>query len=123
MPELPPRFSLPHTLAAWNTPGFSDVFKQEVEQLDAALLPLQQGLSGTSDVADEPFRVMLIGVTDTGGCIRVKAGIFYAGILGGCSCADDPTPLESQPEYCVLWFDIDKANTETSVSLVPDGDD
>jgi hypothetical protein len=123
MPELPPRFSLPHTLAAWNTPGFSVVFKQEVEQLDAMLLPLQQGLSGTSDVADEPFRVMLIGATDTGGCIRVKAGIFYAGILGGCSCADDPTPLESQPEYCVLWFDIDKANTETSVSLVPDGDD
>lgn len=122
MPELQPRFNLPHALAAWNTPGFGGVFKQEVEQLDAALLPLQQGLSGTSDVADEPFCVMLIGATDTGGCIRVKAGIFYAGILGGCSCADDPTPLESQPEYCVLWFDIDKTSAETCVSPVPDAD-
>lgn len=123
MPELQPRFSLTHALAAWNTPSFGEAFKQEVEQLDAALLPLQQGLSGTSDVADEPFRVMLIGSADAGGCIRVKAGIFYAGILGGCSCADDPTPLESQPEYCVLWFDIDKTSAETRVSLVPDVDD
>jgi hypothetical protein len=121
MPELLLPLSLPHALAAWNTPGFGEVFKQEVEQLDPSRLPLQQGLSGTSDVADEPFRVMLIGAAlDTGTCIRVKAGIFYAGILGGCSCADDPTPLESQPEYCVLWFDIDKISAATHVSLVAD---
>lgn len=119
MPELLLPLSLPHALAAWNTPGFGEVFKQEAEQLDPSQLPLQQGLSGTSDVADEPFRVMLIGAAlDTGTCIRVKAGIFYAGILGGCSCADDPTPFESQPEYCVLWFDIDKTSAATRVSLV-----
>lgn len=112
---------LPHALAAWNTPGFGEIFKQEAEQLDPGLIPLQQGLSGSGGVADEPFRVMLIGpALDTGICIRVKAGIFYAGIVGGCSCADDPTPLESQPEYCVLWFDIDKASAATRVSLVAD---
>ena len=121
MHELYLPLSLPHALAAWNTPGFGEVFKQEDEQLDPSRLPLQQGLSGTSDVADEPFRVMLIGAPwDTGACIRVKAGIFYAGILAGCSCADDPTPLESQPEYCVLWFDIDKTSAATRVSLVAD---
>jgi len=112
---------LPNALNAWGTPEFEVILKQEIEQLDAGCLPLQQGLSGTSDVADEPFRVMLIGAAlDTGTCIRVKAGIFYAGILGGCSCADDPTPLESQPEYCVLWFDIDKTSAATHVSLVAD---
>jgi hypothetical protein len=115
-------FSLPCTLAAWNTPGFGEAFKQEVEALDAAQLPLQQGLSGTSDVADEPFQVMLIGAMDAGGDIRVKAGIFYAGVLAGCSCADDPTPLELQPEYCTLWFDIDKTSSKTSVTPVSDVD-
>jgi hypothetical protein len=114
------RLFLTRSLAAWNTAGFGATFSREVEQSDAALLPLQQGLSGTSSVADEAFKVMLIGATEAVDVIRVKAGVFYAGILGGCSCADDPTPLASQPEYCELWFEIDKHSGETRVSLVPD---
>ncbi len=112
-------FTLRRALSAWNTPRFDEVFKHEVEALDAGLLPLQQGLSGTSAVTDEPFRVMLIGATDAGACLRVRAGIFYSGILGGCSCADDPTPLEAQPEYCEVWFEIDKQSGATRVGLVP----
>jgi len=119
LPESAPRFSLPHALAAWGTPGFGEVFKLEVEQLDASLLPLQQGLTGTSAVADEPHSAMLLGATVVGDCLRVRAGIFYAGLLGGCSCADDPTPLESQPEYCELLFVIDLRNGATRVGLVP----
>jgi len=123
-PELPartlPRFSLPHSRAAWDTPAFDTAFKHEVEQLDAELLPLQQGLTGTSSVADAPFTVLLLRATTAGDCLQVKAGIFYAGILGGCSCADDPTPLEAQPEYCELWFDIDLRSGETDVRLVMD---
>ena len=115
-----PRFTLPHSLAAWNTPGFGACFKHEVEQLDARLLPLQQGLSATSWVAEMPFTVMLLGAAAAGDCLRVKAGIFYAGILGGCSCADDPTPLDTQPEYCELWFVIDMHSGETHASLVPE---
>jgi len=113
-------FTLPQTLATWNTDRFGETFKREVEQLNASLLPLQQGLARTSSVADEPFGVMLIGAADAGDCLRVKAGILYAGVLGGCSCADDPTPLESQPEYCELWFEIDKGSGATRVSLVSD---
>jgi hypothetical protein len=113
-------FSLPRALAAWGTPGFADVFRNEVEHLDARLLPLQQGLSGTSWVADAPFKVMLIAATDAGTRIRVKAGIFYSGLLGGCSCADDPTPLEPQPEFCELWFEIDKPGGAARVGLVAD---
>jgi hypothetical protein len=113
-------FTLRRTLSAWNTDSFEETFKHEVEALDAGLLPLQQGLSGTSAVTDDPFKVMLIGATDAGECIRVKAGIFYKGILGGCSCADDPTPLEAQPEYCEMWFEIDKRSGATRAELVPE---
>lgn len=113
-------FALPHSLAAWNAPSFGATFKHEVERLDPNLLPLQQGLSGTSCVADEPFTVMLLGATAAGDYLRVKAGIFYAGILGGCNCSDDPTPLESQPEYCTLCFEIDMRNGETQVKPAPE---
>lgn len=111
-------FTLPHSLAAWNTPGFGDCFKREAGRIDAALLPLQSGLSRTSSVADEPFTVMVLDTSEAGDCLRVKAGILYAGITGGCSCADDPTPLEAQPEYCELWFEIDRSSAATRVWLV-----
>jgi hypothetical protein len=115
-----PNLSLPHSRTAWNTPGFDTVFRQEVGQLDPALLPLQQGLSGTSSVADAPFTVLLLAAAQAGNSLRVKAGILYAGITGGCSCADDPTPLEAQPEYCELWFDIDLHSGDAVVRLATD---
>jgi hypothetical protein len=117
-PERP--IQLPRARAAWNTPDFDTVFKREVEQLDPGVLPLQQGLTGTSSVADAPFTVLLLRATAAGDSLRVKAGIVYAGILGGCSCADDPTPLEAQPEYCELWFDIDLRSGEARVRPATD---
>lgn len=111
---------LPLTLAAWNTPEFRAVFKREAEALDPGLLPLQQGLAYTSAVADEPIRTTLIAAEATASGLRVKTGVFYAGIIGGCSCADDPTPLESQTEYCVLAFDIAAPDGAAQVTLLPD---
>ncbi|MEQ1662486.1 MAG: hypothetical protein ABL877_07300 [Thiobacillus sp.] len=117
MPDTP-FLKLARTCAAWGTPAFGDTFKAEVAQLDAACLPLQQGLKSTSSVADEPFSVLLMSAVEAGGYLRVKAGICYAGITGGCSCADDPTPLDSQPEYCELWFEIDRQSGVARVELV-----
>lgn len=111
---------LPLTLAAWNTPEFRAVFNREVEAIDPGLLPLQQGLAYTSAVADEPVHATLIAAEATAFGLRVKAGVFYAGIIGGCSCADDPTPLQSQTEYCVLAFDIDAPDGAARVTLLPD---
>ena len=81
-------------LEAWGTPGFSAVLKQELKQIDAALLPLQQGLSASSRVVDGKFDVMVISASAEGDAIHAKAGIFYAGIIAGCSCAGDPTPVD-----------------------------
>jgi hypothetical protein len=111
---------LPDSLAAWGSPAFEETFKREVRQLGAAALPLQQGLSMTSAVAGDTFSVRVIGARGDAAALHVRAGIFYAGIIGGCSCADDPTPIEDQPEYCELLFDINRMNGETTVSLLPD---
>jgi len=111
---------LSKSLAAWGTPAFEDTLKGELEQLDAGLLPLQEGLSGTSHVTESSHTVMVLGAREGGGVIHAKVGIFYGGILMGCSCADDPTPVEEQPEYCVLQIEINRETAEARVTLLPD---
>lgn len=106
------------SLNAWATQGFKDILQQEITQLDPGLLPLQQGLSISSHVTDRPIQAMILGHSDDANLIRVKAGIFYTGIIAGCSCADDPTPITEQNEYCVLQFCIDKQTAQTTVTLV-----
>lgn len=108
---------LSKTLNAWQTPDFDAVLKTEIESLDPAALPLQQGLSQSSYVSGEKFSVMIINVSDREGFIRVKTGIFYSGVIAGCNCADDPSPVDEQTEYCEVIFEIDKATAKTTVSL------
>jgi hypothetical protein len=103
---------------SWNSPAFADEIKLELEQLTAEQLPLQQGLSHSSYVSKEPFKVMVISVTDEGATIRVKVGIFYTGIIAGCSCSDDPGPTDVQQEYCDLLLDIDKSTAATAITLI-----
>ena len=105
---------------AWGTPPFQDTLKQEIEQLDAEQLPLQQGLASSSYVIDKKPKAVIIAVSDQIDCIRVKAGIFFAGVIAGCSCADDPTPVDEQSEYCEVQFDINKTTGEASVFLLTD---
>jgi hypothetical protein len=108
---------LEKTLSAWGTPDFEAVLKQEIAQLGDAQLPLQQGLLTGNYVTDDPITVMINSVAEMENVIRVKAGIFYQGALGGCSCADDPTPTSESNEYCEVQLDIDKTTAATSVVL------
>jgi len=94
------------------------VLKQELEQLGADQLPLQQGLSASSVALDDPVSVMITGVSEDRGFIHVRAGIFYSGIIAGCSCADDPTPVSENNEYCEVRLAIDKTTAETTISLL-----
>ena len=109
---------LPNSLNAWGTPGFETTLKQEIEQLDAAQLPLQQGLARSSHVTERPFQAMVIAVREEAGLLRVKAGIFYTGVIAGCSCADDPTPIDEQTEYCVVEIGIDRLTADAEVTLL-----
>lgn len=61
---------------------------------------------------------MILNTTEENDSIQVKAGIFYAGIIAGCSCSDDPSPTDEQNEYCELQFIINKDTAETSVNLL-----
>jgi hypothetical protein len=105
------------SLRAWGTADFADVLKREILLLGADGLPLQQGLSTGNYVADEPIAVVINSVAAADDAIRVRAGIFYAGVIGGCSCTDDPTPASNINEYCEVLLEIDMRSAATAIVL------
>ena len=107
-------------LNAWGSTAFEPTFKRSIENLHVDLLPLQQALARSSYTDGANRSVTIIHVSDDAQYIRVKTGIFYSGIIPGCSCADDPTPMSELTEYCEVQFDIDKRSAETTVSLLTD---
>lgn len=110
---------LPRTLKAWQTPDFKQVAKAEIESFDAKKLPLQAGLSYSSYALDE-FEVMVLSVTETPTDLLLKLGVFFSGIIAGCSCDGDPTPIDEQTEYCEISVSIDKSSAEARFDLLPD---
>ncbi|MDO9012302.1 MAG: hypothetical protein Q7U78_10935 [Gallionella sp.] len=109
---------LEKALRAWGTSDFEEVLKRELSQLPMGSLPLQQGLTVGNYVADTPISAMISSVVDLQDVIRVRAGIFYQGVIGGCSCTDDPTPVSEINEYCEVQLDIDKTSAATAVTLI-----
>lgn len=106
------------TLNAWGTSTFETTLKHELEQVDVHLLPLQQALTQSSYTSGENRSVRVISIADDPQRIQVKAGIFYTGIIAGCNCADDPTPVNELNEYCEVQLEIDKTTAETTVTLL-----
>ena len=89
-----------NSLHAFSDSSFEKILKKEIEQMDAKFLPLQQGLSVGGYALYDSFNVMIIRIVDRGEHFQVKAGIFYHGIIAGCSCSDDPSPTDVTTEYC-----------------------
>jgi len=103
--------------AAWGTEAFVATLKRELEALGPDALPLQQGLSASSVALGDGFSVMPLGAEATDDRIVARVGVFYAGLVAGCSCADDPTPVEAQPEYCELEVIIERATAAATFRL------
>ncbi|MEZ5451575.1 MAG: hypothetical protein R3E93_01970 [Thiothrix sp.] len=109
---------LPELLQVWDTPGFAQTFTTTIQQLAIADLPLQQALAHSSHVSDSPRTVVILDSSASDGHIRIKAGIFYAGLIAGSCCADDPSPACEQTEYCEVLFDIDRETAQTTPHLL-----
>ena len=113
---------LERSLQAWNTPDFNDEFKSEVSKLDERSLPLQAGLSYSSIAISDNLSATVLesraerrrGVD----YIYVRAGLFYEGMIAGCNCSDDPSPIDKTNEYCEAAFHIDMQTAQTTVSLL-----
>ena len=103
---------------AWGKPDFIKITKDEIQAIDCHQLPLQKGLAHSSYVSDSAFSITILKTYETNDTIIIKTGVFYTGIIAGCSCSDDPSPTDEQNEYCELVFNINKKTTEATVILL-----
>ena len=113
-----PMFYLSQSLLAWDTDAFSTILKKELCSINPNLLPLQQGLTQSNYASGENLSATVLSVESDNSYIHVKAGLFYTGVISGCSCADDPTPIDETNEYCDILLRIDKKTAETIVALI-----
>lgn len=109
--------TLKQTLQSLSDPDIKTIAKNELQNLDLKRLPLQQGLSYSSAVSDSPVNIVILNIEEKEDSINIKSGVFYTGIIAGCSCSDDPTPTDEQNEYCEIMFSINKNSAETTVTL------
>lgn len=109
---------IPSLIDAWQTDAFRSVLKTELEALGENQLPLQQGLSQSSYVSDSGYSIMPISEQVSNGVIQARVGVMYKGIIAGCSCADDPTPVDEINEYCEILVTTDLQSGVTTFSLV-----
>ena len=105
-------------LNSWGTSDFRRLFRGHLREYGQSVLPLQQGLQHSSVALDDDVDVMILSENETSQYYLVKVGVFYQGVIAGCSCADDPTPVVKQTEYCEVLCEIDKHSYEMAVHLL-----
>jgi hypothetical protein len=106
------------SLQAWNTAIFSDVLNKEICSLDLKSLPLQQGLRFSSIANPDSLSVTILKTSEDDIYVLVTAALFYTGIIAGCNCADDPSPVDEINEYCEIEIRINKVTAESSITLI-----
>lgn len=108
---------LPQSCNARSTAQFEAVLKQELEALPGDRLQLQPCVSQGSHLLDGGHKVMVISMAEEGDTLRVRLGVFFNSIIAGCSCADDPTPIEAIPEYCELLLTLDMGTGLAEIAM------
>ncbi len=105
-------------LAAWGSDSFADTLKQALRQLDSASLPLQQAMSQGSHVSASAIDPVLLHSEATDEELKIKVGIFYNSVIAGSCCADDPSPMCEENEYCEVLVVIDRETGVGEVALL-----
>ncbi len=112
------KIPLPEAARAWGTEGFEDALKRALAALGADVLPLQAALAHTSVALDDGIEVIVLAAREQDGAVHVRAGVFYQGIVAGCGCADDPTPVTPEAEYCEIEVVIDLGSAQACITLL-----
>ena len=108
---------LEQSLSAWGSDDFNTILVNELKQLDADDLHLQEGLIHGSYGSKDDVSLMILGVSDEVGAIQAKVGVFYTSVIAGCNCADDPTPVDVHNEYCELIIMINKEDASATIRI------
>jgi hypothetical protein len=109
--------NLSKSLPVWGSEHFSQTFINEVSQLSLEKLPLQQAMSVGNVASKHNLQILIHHKREELEHLLVHCGIFYSSLISGCNCADDPTPIDYNTEYCELEFKIDKSSGETLINI------
>jgi hypothetical protein len=103
-------------LRDWGTDAFARSLKREMEGLGTGVLPLDRATAHGGHVDDADLVATVIDAADAVTFIRARVGVFFAEIIAGCSCGDDPF---AQPAYCEIEVRIDKSTAVAVFTLIP----
>jgi len=109
---------LPEAWRVLGTPRFGEMLKDELESLSVEQLPLQQCMTRSSYVLEQKPDVVILATEDRNAEIYIRVGICFSGVIAGCSCADDPTPVEPIPEYCELLLCMNRQTGYITVDRI-----
>ena len=125
MPDTETRNQPGHTSMDWMSRCLAGQDGAELERCLADMLkaippdtlPLQS-CCAQGGIVDETERTIgLLGHECMDWGIRVRAGVFFIEIVGGCNCHDDPVRHNA---YCVIEIDLRRRDGSVDIRLVPD---
>ena len=105
---------LPDSLRDWDNGEFSSSFKREIQGLPPGTLPLQSRGMQNGLVDDSDLSLILLQTMETEEMFKVRTGVFFSEVIGGCSCGDEPA---AENAYCEIWVCIHKTTAEASILL------
>jgi len=108
--------SLGNSVRAWNTAAFATTLQADILGLGAGVLPLQQAAGGGS-VDESDIGITILGCSDSATEIHANVGVFFAEVIAGCSCGDEPA---ASTAYCELRVSIDKADGQARFEVMHD---
>jgi hypothetical protein len=106
-----------NSLRAWNSESFFQTLKNELEQLESGVLPLDNAVSQGGYVDDSHITATVLRTNADEQVIHARAGIFFTEIVINCGCGDDPMETNA---YCVMQIRIDKTTGQTEFEVIQD---
>lgn len=106
------------SLKASQTEQFKQVFIEEIMSLNLDQLPLQKALRMGSFAINDNLQIMINRISEQNNNLIINTSIFFSSIIAGCNCADDPSPIELNTEYCEMQFSINKSNAQTEIDIL-----
>jgi len=110
--------ALPQSWAGLESINFAEILRDELASFAINDLPLQQCMARCNYVPDQKPDILILSVIDSDIDKQIRVGIFFDGIIAGCSCADDPTPVDSITEYCEFLLRMNRQTGAVKITVI-----
>ena len=101
----------------YHASSFNSDFKQYIEQLPPASLPLHNCTSQGGIVDDTNISASILTVEAIENGLEIKIAVFFTEIIGGCSCGDDPVSANAYGELLAI---IDTVSNNLTFTVIND---